>query len=375
MDGARTRPNPADYGFLIDPYADWLRDEGIPVVEGYGIDLFAVETKPWPRFNADGAVIHLKGRGEFNTMFLLDVKPGQSTPPMRHMYEEIIFVLEGRGSTQVELSDGRTHSFEWGPKSLFCIPLNAKHRHFNASGQERARLALCNYFPLVKNLYHSDDFIFNCSHTFADREGESRHFEGDGDHASAGGTWPHWVTNFVPDVGAFAEMMPFDTRGATSTNISFHMADGVMKAHMSGMPVGTYKKAHRHGPDFFIFNITGSGYSLMWSQGDQDYIRVDWRYGMLFAPPDMMFHQHFNTSGEPARYLAVALGSMKYPFLALRRKQLLGSDVNVGEGGGQIEYADQDPRIHALYLSELEKNGVRSRMGAYIDEPALTVGA
>jgi hypothetical protein len=89
----------------------------------------------------------------------------------------------------------------------------------------------------------------------------------------------------------------------------------------------------------------------------------------------MMFHQHFNTSKEPARYLAVALGSMKYPFLALRRKQLLGSDVNVGEGGGQIEYADQDPRIHALYLSELEKNGVESRMGAYIDETAFKVEA
>ena len=369
-DGAK-RPNPADYGFMIDPYNDWLRDEGVPVVEGYGVDLFAVETKPWPRFNANGAVVHLKGRGEFNTMFLLDLQPGTSTPPLRHMYEEIIFVLEGRGSTQIETSDGETHSFEWGPKSLFCIPLNAKHRIFNASGRERARLALCNYFPLVKNLYHSDDFIFNCPFAFPEREGETKHFQGEGDMISRAARWHHWVTNFVPDVSVFADMQPLESRGAESSTISFHMADGVMKAHMSAMPVGTYKKAHRHGPDFFIFNITGSGYSLMWPQGDPDFIRVDWRYGMLFAPPDMMFHQHFNTSKEPARYLAVALGSMKYPFLALRKKQLLGVDVNVGAGGGQIEYEDQDPRIHALYLRELEKNGVASRMGKYIDETAL----
>jgi quercetin dioxygenase-like cupin family protein len=370
------RPNLADYGFLIDPYTEWLKAEGVPVVEGCGIDLFAVETKPWPRFNGSGAVVHLKGRGEFNTMFLVDLAPGTSTPPLRHMYEEIVFVLEGRGSTQVETADGQTHSFEWGPKSLFCIPLNAKHRIFNGSGRERARLALCNYFPLVKNLYHSDEFIFNCPMGFPEREGSSKPFSGEGTMwAAANNVWPHWVTNFVPDVGVFSEMPSFENRGAKSSTISFHLGDGVMKAHLSAMPVGTYKKAHRHGPDFFIFNITGSGYSLMWSAGDADYIRVDWRYGMLYAPPDMMFHQHFNTSREPARYVAVALGSMKYPFLALRKKQLLGADLNVGEGGGQIEYADQDPRIHALYLSELAKNGVPSGMGDYIDESAYTVGA
>jgi hypothetical protein len=37
-------------------------------------------------------------------------------------------------------------------------------------------------------------------------------------------------------------------------------------------------------------------------------------------------------------------------------------------GRGQIEYADQDPRIHALWLSELGKTGVRSRMGKLFDQ-------
>lgn len=358
----------SSFAFMVDPYGDWLRNENVPVIEDYGVDLLAAETKPWPRFDADGAVVHLKGRGEFNTMFLLDLRPGSATPPLRHMYEEIVFVIEGRGSTAVETSDGRTHRFEWGPKSLFCIPLNAKHRIFNGSGRERARLALCNCFPLVKNLYHSDEFIFNCPVGFPEREGPSKHFEGEGDLVSTDQRFVHWVTNFVPDVGTFSEMPLFESRGAASSTINFHLGDGVMKAHLSAMPVGTYKKAHRHGPDFFIFNITGSGYTLMWRQGDPDFVRVDWRYGMLFAPPDMMFHQHFNTSHEPARYLAVALGNMKYPFLALRKQQLLGVDVNVGQGGGQIEYEDQDPRIHPLYLRELEKNGVASRMGKYFDE-------
>ena len=36
----------------IDPYADWLQREGIPVHEGVALDLFAVETRTWPRYGA-----------------------------------------------------------------------------------------------------------------------------------------------------------------------------------------------------------------------------------------------------------------------------------------------------------------------------------
>jgi len=42
---------------------------------------------------------------------------------------------------RIETSDGRPHSFEWGPKSLFALPLNTRYRHFNGSGRERARLS------------------------------------------------------------------------------------------------------------------------------------------------------------------------------------------------------------------------------------------
>jgi hypothetical protein len=84
-----------------------------------------------------------------------------------------------------------------------------------------------------------------------------------------------------------------------------------------------------------------------------------------------MFHQHFNTNPEPSRYLALAFGSLRYPITTDKKKIMLGVDVDVKSGGAQIEYADQDPRIHALYLSELKKSGVRSEMGAYIDESAF----
>ena len=38
------------------------------------------------------------------------------------------------------------------------------------------------------------------------------------------------------------------------------------------------------------------------------------------------------------------------------------------EGGDQIEYADQDPRIHPLYVEEMQKSGVPHKMHKYFPE-------
>jgi hypothetical protein len=47
------------------------------------------------------------------------------------------------------------------------------------------------------------------------------------------------------------------------------------------------------------------------------------------------------------------------------------SDVSLKKGGRQIEYEDQDPRIHALWLKALRRTGVKSRMGDVFDEDAI----
>jgi hypothetical protein len=92
----------------------------------------------------------------------------------------------------------------------------------------------------------------------------------------------------------------------------------------------------------------------------------------MYPPPFWMLHQHFNTSAEPARYLACGIGSARYPLIALRRGTSEGvSGLSIQEGGRQIEYEDQDPRIHRKFLEELAKTGVTSKMGDLFDEPAL----
>ena len=360
----------ARYG--IDAYLDWVNQEGIPVVEDYGIDLFQVETALWPRTGIKGAAVHLKGRGDFANMFLLDVAPGASTTPQRHLYEEVIYVLEGSGSTQLEFGDGSKRSFEWGERSLFAIPLNAKYRHFNASGRKRALLVSTTDLPLVMNTFHNEKFIFDCGFDFDERAGKNEYFTGEGDLITVRPGNHMWETNFVPDLASI-ELKSWGDRGAGGTNIMFVLADGTMHAHISEMPVGTYKKGHRHGPGFHVMCVTGHGYSLLWFEGEKDFLRLDWKHGVVFPPADKQFHQHFNTSNFPARYLATGVGGLRYPLTYTQRRSLLGVkpgekgavSTSIKEGGDQIEYEDQHPRIHALWLDEMRPHGVEPKMETF----------
>ena len=346
----------------VDVYLEWLAREQIPVTEDFGVDLLKVPTARWARYETDAAAVHLKGRGDFLNMFVLDIAPSKSTAPQRHLYEEVLYVLDGRGSTTIETRDGRRHSFEWGPRSLFAIPLNTRYRLFNGSGSARSRLVSTTNLPAVMNMFHDESFVFANDWDFAGRVGSDKYFNGEGDFIPIRPGNHLWETNFVPDLAAI-ELKPWSERGARGSNIMFILADGTMHAHISEMPVGTYKKAHRHPADFHVMCVTGTGYSLLWYEGDSDWVKVDWKHGTVFAPPDAMFHQHFNTGATPARYLATAYGSLRYPFTEGKRNALFGGvSTSVKEGGNQIEYADQSPRVHELYMKETAKNGVTVRM-------------
>ena len=250
--------------YLIDPHRDFIEAEGIPIVEDFGIDLLTVEVKPWARLGALGAYTLVKGRGDFLDTYVLELPSGGESAPQRHLFEEVVYVLDGHGSTSIELPSGERRSFEWGTKSLFALPLNGRYQHFNGSGSQAARMVSTTNLPLVLKAFHNLDFVFANPYTFAERFGPEGHFKGDGKFIPVRPGRHQWQTNFVPDLAGF-DLQDWKARGAGGKNIMFVLADGTMHAHMSEMPVGTYKKGHRHGADFHIFPVTGEGYTLLLS--------------------------------------------------------------------------------------------------------------
>ena len=109
--------------FLVDPYENWARGEGIPIHLDFGHNLLALETGRWDRWEATGCFAHTHGRGDFMANYVLEIEPGKKTAEIRHIYESFFYILKGVGSATVEYPSGETRTFEFGPKALFTVCL------------------------------------------------------------------------------------------------------------------------------------------------------------------------------------------------------------------------------------------------------------
>ncbi len=348
-------------------YDKWVESEGIPIVKTFFVDdIRSVKLEWWERKGGYGAFLQMEGAGQVNNCYICEIPPGKSLKPQRHLFEETIYIVSGRGATTIWNHNEEKQTFEWQSGSLFSPPLNAWHQHFNGSGDEPVRYLAVTTAPTMLNLLHNLDFIFKNSFPFEDRfDGREGYFNGQGvlyAGAYKGFTFAGnvWETNFVPDVRSF-KLMDYRERGAGGSNIKFELSENTTACHISEFPVGTYKKAHRHGPGAHVIILSGRGYSLIWPEGEP-IKKYDWHEGSMVVPPENWWHQHFNTGREPARYLALrAFGSKKYRGVGKRYK----GTVDRKQGGDQIEYEDEDPMVRKLFEEALAQQGVKSKMEKY----------
>ena len=208
--------------FMVNPYLDWAKAEGVPIFEDFGLDLLALETGPWDRYGVHGAIAHVKGRGDFMTVFVLEIPPGGKTIPQKHIFEEACFVLSGHGSAMVEDHAGRAHTFAWGPNSIFAPPLNCRAQFFNGSGQEPVRLAISSNLPAVLNLFHSEAFVFDNPCSFPEREGGDKRTGQPGGQAvdEKSDSHEHLLEfiEWVGDRGSTADAPAVDARPSPASN-------------------------------------------------------------------------------------------------------------------------------------------------------------
>jgi oxalate decarboxylase/phosphoglucose isomerase-like protein (cupin superfamily) len=335
------------------PYRRWVKNEGLDVISArYVANLRNVQLKPWPRRGGAGVYINHDASRTSNDCYVCEIPPGKSLAPQRQLFEEMILVLDGRGSTEAWNDGGAKITFEWKSGAMFAIPLNCWHRHFNGSGQEPVRYVAVTNGPAVMNLYDDANFVFNTAYDFKNR------FAGEPDYFTPKTEAKGFLlpTNFVPDA-VNLPLISAKERGAGGAHIRFNMAKGSMSSHISQFPVGTYKKAHAHGPSAHVIILSGEGYSLMWPEGDAP-TRYDWQVGTLIVPPNKWFHQHFNSGATPARYLA-----FKHEVALIRNSQGVPTAwISRRVGGDQIDYADETPAIRSMFKDALDKHGIAPRM-------------
>ena len=59
-----------------------------------------------------------------------------------------------------------------------------------------------------------------------------------------------------------------------------------MHAHISEMPIGTYKKRSSSQRRRSTVMTVASSCSLFWWDDAQDFKRLDWKHGVVFPPPE-----------------------------------------------------------------------------------------
>jgi hypothetical protein len=337
------------------PYARWVASEGLDIISGhYVADLRTVELQPWARRGGRGVYINHDASRTSNDCYVCEIPPAGALAPQRQLFEEMILILDGRGSTRVWNQAGREVSFEWQAGSIFAIPLNTFYELVNLSGTDPVRFVSSTNLPPVMNLYDDVEFIFNTDRDFPGR------FNGEEDYFVPKQETKGLLldTNFVADALTLP-LLSAKERGAGGGHVRFSMARGSMNSHISEFPIGTYKKGHRHGPGAHVIILSGHGYSLMWPEGEEPR-RYEWGPGSLIIPPNMWFHQHFNAGDTPARYLA-----FKHEGVAIRNSQGVPKAwISRRIGGDQIDYADEDPAIRDTFAEALAKVGLRPAMDA-----------
>ena len=329
-------------------YDTWVKEQGIPVLSGSFVgDARDAELGDWENRGARGALLSFSDQRVVDG-YILEIAQAGATKPRKQLYEEIIAILEGQGSTEVWYDESQRRSFEWQRGSVFSVPINASHRHLNGSGKNRVRYVALTSAPPIIEFFRDYEFIFNNDHVFPERfdARNPEFFDKEPEYLTEyyGGILD---TNFISDIRKI-RLVPRGARGKGNMNMYIHLAGATMFAHISCFPVGTYKKAHRHGPGAHIIMLDSSGYTMMWNDGE-DPARYDWAEGSVISPPAGMWHQHYNTGTEPCK------------FVALHASFALASG---GKGGGveQLEADATDAAMRELYIKECAKNGVEVDM-------------
>ena len=170
------------------------------------------------------------------------------------------------------------------------------------------------------------------------------------------GEWGAFFSgNFLPDVTAVHEHRRLGDghRGPSIHSGSLRPPGTPFRIAGPSMPVGTYKKAHRHGPGISIV-IPGEadGYSIMWPEGGDKEI-IPWHEASCFIPPNGWYHQHFNAGDKPAKYM---------PFHTPRHRLFGGQRGADRWPRNQIEYPDEETWIREKFEAELAKRGVKNQM-------------
>jgi len=215
-------------------YERWMEKEGVPIVEGFGVtDVRNIALKYWKRLGCDGAYLQLRGLEGITGVYLGKMAPGGTLHPERHLYEKVIYIMQGEGVAEIQQRDRVPQNIQWQTGSLFSPPLNSLHRLINYSNEPVIFLAVTTA-PMALDHYHNEQFVFNSDFSFNDRyDGEPGYFEPSNERylATNNRQWI-WETNFITDARR-AKIDAQEQKGAGVNITQFEISNNTLIGHLA----------------------------------------------------------------------------------------------------------------------------------------------
>jgi quercetin dioxygenase-like cupin family protein len=266
------------------------------------------EPSPWGRIKW---LTHPRLHTAMRTMchYLTELPPGGRSAPVRHLWEAVGFVLQGRGYSVI---DGVR--YDWEAEDALCLAPGVVYQHFNTDPAAPARFIWGGMLPLAQLL----------------GLGGVEELPDDAPPAPApapapagAGRWGNSLFGALQEDAAAevarrrAGRVHISGR-ATPWEISrqgrlkYYTGDPVLgtatrliRMFLQDLPPGARSGRHRHFNEAALYCLEGRGYSIV------DGEHLDWEAGDLNIVHIDSTHQHFNADPErPARLLAIHSGSV-----------------------------------------------------------------
>ncbi|MDH3512578.1 MAG: cupin domain-containing protein [Gammaproteobacteria bacterium] len=244
---------------------------------------------------------------------IIEIPAGGKLPAVRHLAEEIIYIIAGQGYTNLWVdSEDKMHRYEWDAGDLLSPSLNAWHQHFNTSADAPVRYISITTTPITSNLFHDADFLASSDFVFTER-------------------WTHAVSQqpeYTPEggfessevvrmrVGHLLPNLPdrkLRQRRKGAWGITILPEGDLAGNHVLEMEVRekdgeefTDEEAHlhRHPWEVVYIVLDGRGFSYMQRQGEP-LRKVNWQEGDLFIAAANEYHDNRSAPNTRTRYLQV----------------------------------------------------------------------
>ena len=228
---------------------------------------------------------------------LVEIPPGGKLAPRRHLAEEMIYIVSGKGYTTMwnGKESAKKEKYEWSEGDMLSPSLNAWYQHFNASPDTPARYLSITTAPLTDNIFKNSAFLNANDFSFDDRWNKSVHQEpkhygnattgADTVRYTAGHLFPDLRNRKLGDRGAKMLGITLDPEGDMAGNQLF---EGEVREFTD--PDSTSPE-HRHVWETVYFILKGEGYATLQKEGGPER-RLDWKEGDMFLVEANEYHNH-----------------------------------------------------------------------------------